>query len=134
MIFTGHKSAVKTFPSGTQIVGVYHAMEHAGLMLAALLGKTNVDYAPRLHPLARPLRPTHAEPCATPAQPDGLSAVILLACKNPRFTFCAPCHLPAERNALKAALRPASRSIIVPHSRSPADGCSLHPVPFWQMA
>ena len=38
-----------TFPGCTQIVDFYHAMEHAGLVLEALLGKAHADYQPRLH-------------------------------------------------------------------------------------
>jgi len=38
-----------TFPGCTQIVDFYHAMEHAGWVLEALLGKTHPDYQPRLH-------------------------------------------------------------------------------------
>jgi len=38
-----------TFPGCTQIVDFYHAMEHAGLVLEALLGKAHAEYQPRLH-------------------------------------------------------------------------------------
>ena len=38
-----------TFPACTQIVDFYHAMEHAGRVIEALLGKAHVDYQPRLH-------------------------------------------------------------------------------------
>ena len=38
-----------TFPGCTQIVDFYHAMEHAALVLEALLGKAHAEYQPRLH-------------------------------------------------------------------------------------
>jgi len=38
-----------TFPGCTQIVDFYHAMEHAGVVLEALLGKAHADYQLRLH-------------------------------------------------------------------------------------
>jgi len=44
-----------TFPGCTQIVDFYHAMEHAGLVLEALLGKAHADYQRRLHRWAEQL-------------------------------------------------------------------------------
>ena len=51
-----------TFPGCTQIVDFYHAMEHAGLVLEALLGKAHPDYQPRLHRWAERLLQDEVEP------------------------------------------------------------------------
>lgn len=41
--------AALNFPGCIQIVGFHHALEHAGLVLEALIGKTRPDYRSRLH-------------------------------------------------------------------------------------
>lgn len=43
------------FKGSVQIVDFYHAMEHAGLVLGALLGKNHPDYKARLHRWAKRL-------------------------------------------------------------------------------
>jgi hypothetical protein len=43
------------FKDGVQIVDFFHAMEHAGLVLEALLGKDHPDYERRLHRWAKRL-------------------------------------------------------------------------------
>jgi len=43
------------FKDAVQIVDFYHALEHAGLVLAALLGKDHPDYEQRLHRWAKRL-------------------------------------------------------------------------------
>ena len=51
-----------TFPGCTQIVDFYHAMEHAGVVLEALPGKTHADYPLRLHRWAERLLHDEAAP------------------------------------------------------------------------
>jgi hypothetical protein len=50
----GHMATL-AFPNCVQIVDFYHAMEHAGRVLAALLGKDHADYRPRLRRWAKRL-------------------------------------------------------------------------------
>ena len=50
----GHMATL-AFPNCVQIVDFYHAMEHAGRVLAALLGKDHADYRPRLRRWAKQL-------------------------------------------------------------------------------
>ena len=50
----GHMATL-AFPNCIQIVDFYHAMEHAGRVLAALLGKDHADYRPRLRRWAKQL-------------------------------------------------------------------------------
>ena len=59
------------FPGGTQIVDFYHAMEHAGLVLAALLGKAHAEYQPRLHRWAERLRQDEVAALIAEARQEG---------------------------------------------------------------
>lgn len=47
--------AALNFKDCIQIVDFYHAMEHAGIVLDALIGKTHADYKPRLRSWAKGL-------------------------------------------------------------------------------
>lgn len=47
--------AALNFPGCVQVVDFYHAMEHAGLVLETLIGKTHADYRSRLNDWARRL-------------------------------------------------------------------------------
>ena len=72
------------FKDAVQIVDFYHALEHAGLVLAALLGKDHPDYEQRRHRWAKRLLQDKVEAliaetrqeCAGQAQASAVEAAL----------------------------------------------------------
>ena len=84
------------FKDSVQIVDFFHAMEHAGLVLDALIGKTHPDYKKRLHRWAKRLLKDQVEDliaqtrqeCRRPAQAAAVEAALGYFVRNvPRMQY-----------------------------------------------